>query len=310
MKRILKRIQEKLYLIFPFSMYLRIEYFVRYKSVLHLKNPKRFSEKIFWLRNYYEETKPELLRQCYDKITVREYIVQKLGESYCKTFLNRLLKVYETPDDIDLEELPNRFVLKVSQSSGYNIICANKQILNWNESKKKLSAWLTEVNDKKPSVKKGFVFDGNARILCEQYLSLDDGTIPYDLRIYCFNGEPKLFVCDIGTTKSDGSHGDHIIRNVYDLNWNLMDIDLGRKHDSSYCMDKPENLEEIIAVAKKLSEDFIFVRVDVYNVQNRLIFGELTWIPMGGYCLINPSEFDELFGEWLKLPLRKSKKKN
>ena len=302
LKTLLKTTQKWLFENLSFKTYLKVEYFVRYHSLLRWNNPKTFNEKIFWLRDYYENMQPPLMRQCYDKINVREYITSKLGEEYCLGFLKPLLSVYDSPEEIDFSALPDKFVLKVSQSSGFNLICPDKNKLDIPAARNQLSKWLETVNNPARSLKKGFVFDGKARILCEEYISLKNGTVPYDLRIYCFNGEPKLFVCDIGTTNIDGTHGQHIVRNTYDLEWNLLDVDLGRPHNSSIRLSKPDNLEEILFVAKKLSEDFIFVRVDLYNLDNCLRFGELTWIPMGGYCPIHPKSYDELLGSWLQLP--------
>ncbi|MFQ9676389.1 MAG: ATP-grasp fold amidoligase family protein [Eggerthella lenta] len=92
------------------------------------------------------------------------------------------------------------------------------------------------------------------------------------------------------------------MRNVYDESWNLLEVDLGRPHDPSVVMEKPDNLDELIFVARKLSEDFPFVRVDLYNLNESIIFGELTWIPMGGNCIISPLSFDREMGSWLDIP--------
>lgn len=289
----------------PLKLYLKIYYFIFFKKNLNTQNPERFSEKIFCLKTINFKKYGTLLTECYDKYTVRGYIANKLGKEQAELILNNLFYVFNTADEIDFDKLPDKFVLKITQSSGYNIICPNKSKLDKHLAIVKLREWLKKTNSPKhlkDAMEENYYFNGNAKIICEKFLESNNGDIPIDFRIYCFNGEPKLVVCDFGTTEKNGQHGQNIVRNVYDLEWNLLDMDLGRAHNRDIIMPKPKNLEQMIAIAKKLSKDFMFVRVDLYDLGEKIVFGELTPIPMGGHCVIKPDKYDVLLGSWLKIP--------
>lgn len=299
MREIMHQFKYLAYRVLPLKVYLHLNYLLRFHRVLNFNSPSRFSEKIYRLK-ILNRSKAALIRRAYDKVKVRGYIEEKLGKEYCGTFLNTLYGVYNDVKEIDFDSLPSSFVLKVSQSSGFNIICPDKTKLDIEKTQKLLDKWLKVANGKHYT-EENYVYDGHAVICCEKFLSDKEGNIPYDIRVYCFNGEPKLFVCDIGTTLQDGSHGEAIVRNVYDAKWSLLDIDLGRPHDPDIKIEKPSNLDEIIRVSRILSEDFLFVRVDLYSFDGRLVFGELTWIPMGGSCVIKPDYMDYELGSWLDL---------
>ncbi len=298
----LRKIKKFLYRNIPVRAYLKILYWVRFSSIIDIDDPKKFSEKIFCLKIINGRGDVGIYQKCYDKFTVREYIKEKLGEKQGEAILNELYGVYDSVDQIDFDALPNQFVIKVTQSSGYNVICPDKTKLNIEKAKSELKKWLSESNEPQ-SDEEEYESTGNAKLVCEKFLQEKDGSIPSDVRVYCFNGKAKLFVIDFGTTEPNGKHSEHVIRNVYDLDWQLLDVDLGRPHDPAYVMKKPDNLTDIIKVAEKLAEDFFFVRVDLYNIDGKEIkFGELTWIPMGGSCVINPVEYDYILGEWLTIP--------
>ena len=182
-----------------------------------------------------------------------------------------------------------------------NIICTDKQKLNIESVKKTLDKWL-KIANKAHYQEQSNYFNGKARIICEKLLQLEKGGIPSDYRIYCFNGAPKFIIHDLDTTLDDGQHGHDIRRNVYDENWNFIQVDLGRPRDEERKVPRPSNLNEMLIISAKLSQEFPFVRVDLYNVNGKIVFGELTWIPMGGNCPIKPDEFDFELGDLLELP--------
>lgn len=299
MKKVLRQCKYLAYRILPLSAYLKLNYFIHFHRFPNLQDPTRFSEKIYCLK-VLNRSQTDLIQRAYDKVNVRGYIKEKLGKEYCASFLNTLYGVYSNANEINFDELPSSFVLKISQSSGSNIICPDKTKLNVSEAKRTLNKWITIANGKHFS-EEGYIFDGNAVICCEKFLRDKNGNIPYDIRVYCFNGEPRFFVCDVGTTLKDGSHGDAIVRNVYDLEWNLQSFNLGRPRDPRVKIQKPNNLDEIIRVSRVLSEDFKFVRVDLYDIDGKLVFGELTWIPMGGSCVVEPDYMDYELGSLLNL---------
>lgn len=288
------------YKLFSLKRYMELCYRYVYKRSLNLDNPKAFSEKIYWLKLYYGQYNKQKIQLLYDKFTVREYIKKCIGEKY----LNELYGVYSNANDIDFDKLPNKFALKITQSSGKNIICSNKAGLDIEKVKIILNKWLKETNKSKEQ-EQSYYFTGNAQIICEKFLETKERKVPCDYRFYCFNGEPKYIIYDIDTTLEDGTHGNDIRRNVYNLNWELIDVEFGRPKNVSGKIEKPENLEEMLEISRKLSEEFPFVRVDLYNIDGKIIFGELTWIPMGGNCVITPDSFDYELGELLELPNEK-----
>lgn len=290
------------YKMLPIRTYLKLLYRGYYKSPLDIDDPKRFTEKLFCLKVINGVQFSNIIKKCYDKYNVREYIIEKLGEEEGNRILNEVYGVYEDANDIDFASLPDEFALKITQGSGYNIICPKKSKLDIQETIKTLNKWLKSV--KHPfATEEGYIFDNKPRIVCEKFLKDSSGKVPYDVRVFCFNGEPKMFLCDVGTVDEEGKHSHNIVRNAYDLNWNLLNLDIGRPHNSEVHIDKPGNLDQIINISKKLSKEFYFVRVDLYNIDGKEIkFGELTWIPMGGFFHITPLEYEYTMGSWLKIP--------
>ena len=247
----------------------------------------------------------KLLQMCYDKYNVRQYIREKLGEVKGEEILNTVYGVYNSVEEIDFEKLPDSFVLKITQSSGWNIICPDKSKLNIKEIKEQLKKWLFISRNIRGTFEESYVFDGKAKIVCERMLLDENGNIPTDIRIFCFHGEPKLIWCTRNMSelsKWEGAHGSEPMGNTYDLDWNLLNVDLMTyPHREDIEIPKPDNLEEILEISRKLSEDFLFTRVDLYNINNRITFGELTWVHNGGTGRIVPDRYDEIFGSWIDI---------
>jgi hypothetical protein len=247
---------------------------------LNLDNPKTFNEKLQWLKIFY---KNPLTTQCADKYAVRNYVEKKIGPKY----LNELFGVYNSIKEIDLGKLPDQFVLKPNHSSGRVIICKDKNKMDWDKEFKKMKKWLKE---------NLYYFTGEwcyknikPKIICEKLL--DENIIDY--KFMCFNGKPKCsFVC------LDRAEGMKI--NFYDMDWNRLPF-IRKYPNADYDIPKPLNYEKMVEVSEILSEDFPFVRVDFYEVNNRLYFGELTFFPGNGMEYFVPFYYDELLGSWLDL---------
>ncbi len=229
----------------------------------NLKNPKTFNEKTTKLKLTYKDNM--LVSQCADKYGVREYIKSKGLEN----ILNELYLVCDTPEEIDFSKLPDKFALKCTHGCGYNIICDDKNKLNIEKAKKKLKKWLKE--------KCGLAstelqyLNIKPRIICEKYLCTEKGKLPLDYKIYCFKGKPEcILVCSEREKKLKLSY--------YDLNWKRLEYET-ECWSAQKDIDKPKNLEKMLDYASKLSEDFEFVRVDFYNDEGKIIFGELTFTP-------------------------------
>lgn len=240
-----------------------ILYIIRTREIPHYKNPRNFNDKTMNLKFSYQNN--NLVVECTDKYEVREYIKQKK----CEEILNKLYGVYEDPEKIDFSQLPNKFVLKCTHGCGYNIICKNKEKLNQKETKEQLKKWMKE--------RYGWATGElhytkiKPKIICEKYLCDRNGKMPLDYKIYCFNGKAIcILVCSEREEKLKLSY--------YDLEWNRVDYEK-KNWSSKKNIEKPDNLEQMIAYAEKLSKQFKFVRVDLYNDNGKIIFGELTFTP-------------------------------
>ena len=253
---------------------------------LDLKNPKLFNEKLMYLKlnDYY---KNDLIIKCSDKYRVREYICEKK----CEEILNELYGVYDKPKEIDWDNLPEKFVLKCTHGCGFNIICDNKQKLDKKDAIKKLTRWEKE----KFGYETGEIHYTyiKPKIICEEYLETEDGLLPNDYKIYCFNGKPELvLVCTERNTK--------LRLNFLDLNWN--EIDIGTENfKSDKSPKKPDNFDDMVEYARRLSQPFKFVRVDFYNCNGKVIFGELTFTPAGCCAQYYNDKGSRLLGDMLKI---------
>lgn len=251
---------------------------------LNLKHPKTYNEKLQWIKVHYRHP---LLTKLVDKYMVREYINEKAPE-----LLNTLLWHGFDANEIPWDTLPDKFVIKVTHGSGFNIICKDKNKLDKAECVSKLNKWLQE----KFLRCYGEWFYGveRPRIIIEEFLDAGDGKVPEDYKIFCFNGKPHYIIVD--TDRFTGHK-----RNVYDLNWNFKEgVTLNFPNDKP--MSKPEKLDELLKYAQLLSEGFPHVRVDLYLVKDKVYFGEMTFTNGAGFDRILPYEFDVELGKCIVLP--------
>lgn len=247
---------------------------------LNLDTPKTFNEKLQWLKVYYKDP---IMTKCADKVAVRDIITKEIGKEY----LIDVYGVYDSVDEIDISKLPNQFVLKPNHSSGRVIICKDKNAENWKENFKLLKKWMKEnyyyqngewvYKDIKP------------KIVCEKLL--DSNIVDY--KLLCFNGKAKV----IFLAKD---RGQNVKFNFYDTNFDLLPI---KWHHDNFKdkIDKPIHLDLMIQLSEQLSKKFPHVRVDWYEVDNKLYFGELTFFHDNGMHKIEPYEWDYKLGELLDL---------
>ncbi|WP_251126345.1 MULTISPECIES: ATP-grasp fold amidoligase family protein [unclassified Exiguobacterium] len=271
----------------PDELMLKFQYKVKMGRELDLVEPMRWTEKIQWYKINY---KTPLMRQCADKYEVREYIKSKNLEEILVT----LYGVYNDVDDIDFDSLPNKFVMKTSNGSGTNILCKDKSHLNIEETKQSLNEWMRRDNyaiGREWSYK-----DINPKIVVEEYLedktNIFDGINDY--KFICFNGKAHYIVLDVDR------HVGHK-RNIYDVDWNFIDVSTDYPNFGDR-ISRPDGLDEMLEVANTLAADFPFVRVDLYFVNNKTYFGELTFYPWTGYVQFTPDKFDFKLGENFILP--------
>lgn len=258
------------------------------RSKLNLENPVRFTEKMQWLKLNNIDPKAS---SCADKYAVREYVTNKGFEN----ILNEIIGTYSKPDDIPLNELPEKFVLKTTHSSGWNLICTDKRkwIKNWFWWKKILNTWLNE--DYSKYYQEKHYKNITPQIICEKFIG-DNKTGINDYKFFCFNGTIKMIQVDIER------YTDHK-QNFYDVDWNQIHVYAGVNSYSDNDLHKPKKLEEMKKISQILSEDFLHVRVDLFEWKDKIYFGELTFCDGAGYYKTEPEDFDYTMGKWLQLPI-------
>lgn len=297
-----KKIQSIMMKTFPTRAYVAICYKHYSGKKYDFNNIKLFTEKRWWLKYYYKKYFKELIQQCYDKYTVREYVEEKIGKEH----LVELYGVYDSVEEIDFESLPNKFVLKITQSNGYNIICSDKSKFDAECAKEQLSIWLTESRNRNYTPESRYYYNGKAKIICEKYLEDENGKIPNDLKIFCFNGEPMFTYVTFDAVNKDNLMTHDYVINLYDKSWNYIPVQYGRHPtDPTINFKEPKNYSNMLEIAKVLSKEFVFVRVDLYNIDGKIYFGELTWVPSSDDLKFTPDKYDEIFGKMLTLPDRK-----
>ena len=259
-----------------------------------LENPRTFMEKIQWLKLHWYDP---LACRCADKYLVREYVEKTIGGEY----LNEIYAVWDSAEDVDLNVLPDQFVLKGTHGSHFNIICKDKAALDWEKEKKKLIRW-SSINyywQNREWVYK----DLKPRYIAERFLDDGSGSCLIDYKIHCFNGKPMYcqVICDRVVDRDESM-------DWFDTEWNLMPFTGLRKHPKRRPdMPKPENYETMIEIAGKLAAPFPYVRVDLYNIHGKIVFGELTFFPGSGLGTFTPGEYNEIIGAQLTLPEPKEK---
>lgn len=264
----------------------RLIYFYHCKKILHLKNPKSFNEKINYIKLYINKQN-ELITQCADKIEVRKYVASKQLED----ILINVIGIYDNIDEIDWKTLPSKFVIKCNHGSGFNIICHDKEKYNENEIKSQLKKWL--LIDYGRYTSEIHYCKIKPRIIIEEDIAGIEGNL-LDYKIFCFEGKAKYIEVVTGREKEE------VFYEYYDLNWNKCNF-TKNKYLSKNILSKPNNLGEMIKIAEKLSSEFKFVRVDLYNVNNKIYFGELTFTPSGGCCTKFTDEGEIILGDCIKL---------
>lgn len=271
----------------PDKYMIAIQYFVKLKRLPNISKPKTFTEKLQWYKLYYRDPK---MTQCADKYNVRKYVEEK----GLKDILIPVYGIYDKPEDINFEELPNKFVMKTTNGSGTNLICTDKNQLDLKEVKEQFDIWLER--DIFASGREWSYKNIKPRIIIEEFVDSDNDQYSglTDYKFFCFNGKAEyIFVYvdrDIDTKRA-----------IYDMDWNKIDVttkDFSKMDDK---IEKPTGLEEMIEIANYLSQDFPFVRVDLYWENNEIYFGEMTFYPATGYFNFIPKSFDYELGNLFKL---------
>ena len=251
------------------------------------KHPQTFNEKLNWLKLYYYNPTENT---CIDKHTMKQWVKDKIGDEH----VIPLIGVYYDVNDIDFKNLPEKFVVKTPFDGGALGVWIVKDKKKLNTDKLKY-----EINNsmqKWHSLYYRFLSRGykeiEPKIIVEKYLEQPDEQL-YDYKIFCFHGEAK-FIEAIKDRKNGKFKA-----SFYDTYWRRLDLHSGKKKDS--LLKEPKNFEKMLEIAKVLSSEFPFVRVDLYNVKGKIYVGEMSFTPASGFMKFSSVEFDYLAGEWLDL---------
>lgn len=277
----------KLSRLIPDRIYLQIVYFKHFRRFINFNNPKTFNEKIQWLKlNYRNEEYTKLV----DKYRVKQYITKLIGEEYVIPTLG----VWNNVDDIDFKSLPEKFVLKCNNDSGGIVICKNKK--DFDEAKAK--SFLKE------RLKNNGYWYGrewpykNVKpcIIAEKYMEDSISKDIKDYKFFCFNGSMEFFDIDI----------DRFIEhraNYYDRNGNFLPFGKTYCHpDYTKKIEMPKNLDKMIELAETISHNTVLSRIDFYEIDGQVYFGEITFYPGSGFSPFTDEKWDYKLGDMIDLP--------
>lgn len=273
--------------LFPDKLFLQLLFRCKMGRRLNLKNPKTFNEKLQWLKLYNRNPLYTIL---VDKYAVKKYVAEKIGEDY----IIPTLGVWNKFDDIDFDKLPNQFVLKCTHDSGGLVICKDKSMMNIANARAKITESLRKNYYK--SFREWPYKNVPPRIIAEKYMEDESGELR-DYKFFCFDGKVKaLFIATDRYKSNEDTKFD-----FFDENFNHLPFTKG--HPNAKTMPgKPSCFTEMIRLAEVLSAGIPHVRVDFYEIYGKVYFGEMTFFDNSGIVAFSPAKYDEMWGEWLKLP--------
>lgn len=262
--------------------YIKNEYKKLFGEEINLKNPQGFSEKIQWLKL---NDRDERIVRYADKFLVRQHIAETVGEDY----LVPMPFVWDRAKDVNFEELPEKFVLKPNNSSCRVLICKDKTKLDIKKARKILRSWEKENLSR---ITGEWVYERIPfKIVCEEFLAEDI----VDYKMYYADGE---FICTQVIAERESGQKKFA---YFDNEWTLLDIKRFQHPAITAVPEKPGKYEEMLRISKKLAQDFKFIRVDLYFVNDKVYFGELSFYPKNGFVRYETEEMDRFFSEKIKL---------
>lgn len=275
----------------PDILYISIRYRILMKRPLDLKHPTTFNEKLQWLK--LNDHKPQYTSMV-DKHKAKKYCSSVIGEKY----IIPTIGIWDHVDDINFDKLPNRFVLKCTHDSGSTIVVKDKESINTSKIKKRL----------KKALKKNFYYVGREwpykmitpRIIAEEYIEDSDSGEAADYKFFVFNGVSKvMFVA----TERNSSH--ETKSDFFNMEFNHLDLTNGHPN-SEKIINKPESFDLMRELSEKLGAGIPHCRVDFYEVDGRVYFGEITFYHWSGFVPFKPEKWDYIFGEWIELPKKEN----
>lgn len=259
----------------------------KYKKVfgrpLNLETPQSLNEKLMYCKFNTYWDKP-IVSQCADKYAVRSFV----EKNNCTELLNPILGVWDDAKDIDWDSLPEKFAIKCNHGSGYNIICSDKSKFDTEKATATLNKWMKETYGYR-NAEQGIYSLIKRKIIAEKFIDTDDGTPPKDYKFFCSYGKVKLLFV------ASDRYDDNTKFDYYYPDWTW--IPVKNDHPNAGATEKPANLEKMIKYAEKLSEKFPLVRVDFYDADGKVIFGEITFTHFGCIHRFDPDKYDFEFGK-------------
>lgn len=270
----------------------QIKYWEATGKKLNLALPTTFNEKLWWLKFNYRHP---LMTQCSDKVRVRDYI-EDIGLEHILTDIEG---VYSKAEDIPFDKLNGKFFIKCNHVSGTNAIYDSNKSDSFNHSK-----FVKEFNC---ALSKNYYHQSREwnykniepKILVEKFIETDSNLLDY--RFFCFHGEVKLIFVDIDTASASGKHNPKAKRNIYNTKFELQTFTVGRENFNTNLVSRPTNINQMIEIAEKISKPFIFCRVDLYNNNDEIKFGEITFYPGGATQQFSSIDADLMVASWIKL---------
>ena len=289
--KIINRIKKVVYRLLSDEKFIKQTYKEKFGRDINLIEPKEFNEKLQWLKLY---DRRDIYTTMIDKYEAKEFVGNIIGNEY----IIKTLGIYDKFDEIDFSSLPNEFVMKTTHDSGGVIVCKNKQELNIKKARRMINKSLKTnyYNNFREYPYKNV----KPRIIIEEYIEDETTKKLRDYKIYAFNGEADYLMLCV----------DRFINNVkflyFDRNWNIIKefSNDGMKYGDTIKVEKPKNLDKMFEFAKLLSKDIPFVRVDFYEANGKLYFGELTFFPSAGFDNTRTDEIRKYLDEKLILPTK------
>lgn len=247
------------------KLYLTLLYFFRMHKFINWQSPRSYTEKLQWLK--INDRNP-LYNTMVDKLLVRAYVSAEIGEKY----LVPLVGYYNSYNDIDFSTLPNEFALKCTHGSHCSIVCFDKNTFDIERNRKLFEEWYN--HEYFWAYREWPYKDLKPKIICEQLLKGEDGSVPTDYKVFCFNGKARFIKLDLAR------YSNHQ-RVFYDLTWEKYELGWGKIADAN--LPKPKLLDKMIELSEKLAKPLPQARIDWYISNNNLYFGEITFFDAGGF---------------------------
>lgn len=281
-----KFIKNKIKKVIPTKMFLKYKYKKIFKKKLDLKNPKSFNEKLNWLKVY---DKNPLYIKLVDKYEVKKYVEEIIGKEYTiPTF-----GIWDSFEKINFDKLPNQFVLKCTHDSGGLVIVKNKKILDMNFARNKIEKALR--NNYYYESREWPYKNVKPRIIAEKYMEDEATQELRDYKFFCFDGKVKFMFIASNRQGEGETYFD-----FYTLDFEKINVKNGHPN-APYKIEKPVNFEKMIKLSERLSKGIKHVRVDWYEINRSIYFGEMTFYHNGGFVPFVPNEWDDEFGKYLKV---------